>query len=170
MNRPLRFLNCSANIRIIFEICKFFVLMNATKSVEKSELRRFSQTQVSSSAQKETPLRRGNIIYRVSYLKIPTSIIMCQLCPLISIYISLRGNLSDPLLSRISTWGISNLHVEVFYSPRRREIKLRRNQMKLRRKRMKLRRNFFFLTWEFRNIHVEITFPRHDDVLICSRL
>ena len=96
--------------------------------------------------------------------------IVCQLCPLISIYISLRGNLSDPLLSRISTWKISNLHVEVFYFPRGREIKLRRNEMKLRRKRMKLRRNFFFLTWVFRNIHVEITFPRHSSVLICSRL
>ena len=31
--------------------------------------------------------------------------------------------------------------------------------MKLRKNQMKLRRNFLFSTWEFRNIHVEITFP-----------
>ena len=34
--------------------------------------------------------------------------------PLISNYISLQGNSSDSLLSRISTWGISNLHVDIF--------------------------------------------------------
>ena len=49
-------------------------------------------------------------------------------------------------------------------------MKLRRNQMKLRRKRMKLRRNFFFLTWKFRNIHVEISFPRYSAVSIRSQI
>ncbi len=41
-----------------------------------------------------------------------------SLYPLISIYISLRGDLSDSLLSRISTWKISNLHVDIFCFPR----------------------------------------------------
>ena len=67
----------------------------------------------------------------------------------ISNNISLQGNLFDPRLSRISTWKISNLHVDIFYFPRGRDIKLRRNQMKLRK-------NQITPTWKIKNIHVEI--------------
>ena len=96
--------------------------------------------------------------------------IMCQLCPLISIYISLRGSSSDSLLSRISTWGISNLHVDIFYFPRGGVLIPPKFHLILPKFHFIPPRNFLFSTWGFRNIHVEISFSRHGAVSICSQL
>ena len=74
--------------------------------------------------------------------------------PPISNNISLRGNSSDSLLSRISTWKISNLHVDIFYFPRGRDSfppKFHFIPPK----------NFFFPTWEIKILHVDISkYPR----------
>ena len=103
----------------------------------------------------------GGIIYNVSVLD------FCEV-HLLLLYISLRGNSSDSLLSRISTWGISNLHVDVFYFPRGRDSFLPKFHLILPKFHFIPPKNFLFSTWGFRNIHVEITLLRHNAVLICS--
>ena len=62
----------------------------------------------------------GASLLRLGAMMRPTASgrLTSNLSPLISIYISLQGNSSDSILSRISTWKISNLHVDIFYSPR----------------------------------------------------
>ena len=85
-------------------------------------------------------------------------------------YISLQGNSSDSLLSRISTWGISNLHVDIFYFPRGRDSFPPKFHFIPPKFHFIPPRNFLFPTWGFRDIHVEITFSRHSPVSICSQL
>ena len=93
-----------------------------------------------------------------------------NLYPLISNNISLQGNSSDSLLSRISTWEISNLHVDIFYFPRGRVSFLPKFHFIPPKFHFIPPKNFLFSTWGFRNIHVEIRFPRHSAVSICSQL
>ena len=86
------------------------------------------------------------------------------LCPPPPLYISLRGNSSDPILSRISTWKFSNPHVENKKYPRGREKILRRNQMKLRR-------NRFASTWRIFIFYVENKkYPRRNWSFLCRSL
>ena len=73
------------------------------------------------------------------------------------IYISLRGDLSDSILSRISTWGISNLHVDIFYFPRGRDSFPPKFHLIPPK-------NFFFPTWKIKILHLEIlklSFPEN---------
>ena len=76
--------------------------------------------------------------------------LISNLCPLTSIYISLRGNSSDSLLSRISTWKISNLHVDIFYFPRGRDSFPPKFYLIPPK-------NFFFPTWKIKILHVGIS-------------
>ena len=81
-----------------------------------------------------------------------------KLQPLISIYISLRGNSSDTLLSRTSTWGISNLHVDIFYFPRGRDSFPPKFHLIPPK-------NFFFPTWKIKILHVGISkYPRGESL------
>ena len=57
----------------------------------------------------------------------------------------------------ISTWGISNLHVEKENSPRRGEMKLRKKQMKLRKKEITSPKNFSFPHWIIRDPYLGIS-------------
>ncbi len=82
------------------------------------------------------------------------SVLPSNLCPLISIYTSLQRDLSDSLLSRISTWKISNLHVDIFYFPRGRDSFPPKFHLIPPK-------NFFFPTWKIKIPHVDISkYPR----------
>ena len=86
-----------------------------------------------------------------------------DLYPLIPIYISLQGNSSDPILSRISTWGISNLHVDIFLFPRGRDSFPPKFHLIPPR-------NFFFPTWKIKILHVDISkYPRGNHFSPTSR-
>ena len=84
---------------------------------------------------------------------------MCQLMDsryphLLWLDIYLRGGASDSLLSRISTWEISNLHVDIFYFPRGRDSLPPKFHLIPPK-------SFFFPTWEIKILHVEISkYPR----------
>ena len=71
---------------------------------------------------------------------------------------------------RISTWGFSILHVDVFSFPRRGESFLPKFHLILPKFHFIPPKIFLFSTWRFRNLHVGITFPRHSVVSICVRL
>ena len=69
-------------------------------------------------------------------------------------YIYLRGNSSDSLLSRISTWKISNLHVDIFYFPRGRDSFPPKFHLIPPK-------NFLFPTWKIKILHLDISkYPR----------
>ncbi len=63
-----------------------------------------------------------------------------------------------PLLSRISTWEISNLHVDIFYFPRGRHSFPPKFYLIPPK-------NFFFPTWKIKILHVKISkYPRGESV------
>ena len=87
------------------------------------------------------------IIYNVSALDFRDSLLLW-------LYTSLRGKLSDSLLSRISTWKISNLHVDIFYFPRGRHSFPPKFHLIPPK-------NFFFPTWKRKILRLYISkYPR----------
>ena len=108
-----------------------------------------------SGATHERPGKNGEvnelIVYNTSALYDTfRSTPISSLYPLISVYISLRGGLSDSLLSRISTWKISNLHVDIFCFPRGRQ----KNPPKFQ---FILPKFYFVPTWRIFFFHVDIS-------------